>query len=258
MQSKGARRVYFVSDIHHELRKDKKKSEIDIIPDDSTTTNYLALCGDIGNPFKPNYENFIRRHSGRFKHVFVIAGNHEYYSHRKKRTMIETDEKIRKIASECTNVTFLQTDTFVIDDTMFIGCTLWTEVDDYAKVIMNDYSKIYVATRRQLLKPDDILKLHTTMKKWLATTIDDSTAPQIIVLTHHAPSSLMLGENSKQFERYYSSSCEHLFKPPVIAWISGHTHECVDVRINGIQSVSNCFGYPGQKTNVDVKKYIAI
>jgi predicted phosphodiesterase len=62
----------------------KVKNEIDILPSEGAYENFLALCGDIGNPFHENYVKFIRRHSERFSHVFIVAGNHEYYSGQNK------------------------------------------------------------------------------------------------------------------------------------------------------------------------------
>lgn len=294
------RRLYFVSDTHHEMRKDSKKAEIDIIPEPNVTAdNYLALCGDIGNPFNPNYEKFIRRHAQRFRHVFIVAGNHEYYSNQKQRPMSDIEAKIYEIALLFDNVSFLQQDTFQIGNTTVAGCTLWTAVTQAAEQSMNDYSRIYidsehlrarkvtlhapfstfagmqkqkyVRAQRRLVRWSDIRELHEEMKSWLINLID-TTTEQLIVLTHHAPSMSMIGKKnlvepnsmlspSRQDAAFpmancYASACDHLCRPPVIAWISGHTHVCLDLHINGIPSVSNCYGYPGQKTGVDTRKFI--
>ncbi len=310
MEQQQQRRLYFVSDTHHEMIKDRASKSINIEPDliDSSVKNYLALCGDIGNPFNPNYTEFIQRHTERFERIFVISGNHEYYSNQKQRTMIETDTKILEVVAQFPNVTFLQQSTFQIDDTLIIGCTLWTKVDENAELTMNDYTRIYVDSDaemarnvycptptfcmipaasygkakkkyvragRKLLRFRDILQLHTEMKDWLNQTINNppSGILKMIVLTHHAPSILMLGCETKEkmeknselmpsrqdlvcvSDNCYSSKCETLFKAPVVCWISGHTHKCITATINEIPSMSNCFGYPNQKTGVDLTKY---
>jgi predicted phosphohydrolase len=275
------RRLYFVSDTHHELMKEKASRELNIVPTASSSNvkNYLALCGDIGNPFNANYVEFIQRHSERFERVFIVAGNHEYYSNQKQRTMIETDAKITEVASQFPNVTFLQQSSFQVEDTLFMGCTLWTAVDEQSEGSMNDYNRIYVDSDaeaakfiyyntnpiigktkkkyvragRKLLKYRDILQLHEEMKEWLDQTINTPVIQKMIVLTHHAPSAKMLKLGVAN--NCYASECDDLFKPPVVCWISGHTHECISVEINGIPSMSNCFGYPGQKTGVDLNKY---
>ena len=76
-------KLQYVSDIHLELRKVKN---IPIIkPIDENT--YLALCGDIGNPFAPSYKSFLDIHSKLFVHILIVSGNHEYYSSKKQRTV---------------------------------------------------------------------------------------------------------------------------------------------------------------------------
>lgn len=296
------RRLYYVSDTHHELLKSKPSERVNIVPDsDINVINFLALCGDIGNPFNPNYLAFLQRHTDRFKHIFIISGNHEYYSNQKQRTIAETDAKIAEIASQFANVSALQKSTFQIDDVLFIGCTLWTKVDATAEHLMNDYTRIYVDSDREtsqmipifktitmfggrtkkkymrpgrkLIRYKDVLDLHNDMKAWLTKTIEEppETVKKIVVLTHHAPSALMLGtkptaERNSELMSYrqdlvavtdncYSSNCERLIRSPVVCWISGHTHKCIAVDINGIQCLSNCFGYPGQKTGVDLTRH---
>lgn len=42
--------------------------------------DYLALLGDIGNPFSEAYENFLAELSPKFKKIILIAGNTDYYN----------------------------------------------------------------------------------------------------------------------------------------------------------------------------------
>jgi len=137
------RKIYIVSDTHLEFRKDKQASQVNLIASDSADS-FLALPGDIGNPFITAYYDFIERHSQRFKHVFVVSGNHEYYSSNKKqRTMKEIDEKLESIADAFPNVSFLQKKQILLDDILFMGCTLWSPADEMCEMLMNDYSEIY-------------------------------------------------------------------------------------------------------------------
>jgi hypothetical protein len=39
----------------------------------------LALLGDIGYPAKEGYAEFVLAQAKRFDHVFIVAGNHEFY-----------------------------------------------------------------------------------------------------------------------------------------------------------------------------------
>ncbi len=51
-------KLQFVSDIHLELRKNK----IPIIKPIESGNSYLALCGDIGNPYLSSYKKFLSIH----------------------------------------------------------------------------------------------------------------------------------------------------------------------------------------------------
>lgn len=288
MMNKMERRLYYISDIHLEL------SEVPINFNlDSNYENYLALCGDIGSPFERNYENFLLEQSKKFKKVFIILGNHEYYNARPEfehrsysdynkmdyitegmfsslvniryRDMKMVEDKVRKICSKTDNLIFLTTnESFKLDDgTLFVGCTLWSEVDENAEKCMNDYRKIFITNNyvQRKINYRDVLQIHGEMKDYLEEIILHSTKSnienqikQIIVLTHHAPSFEMTLKNHKA--PYYASDCEHLFVPPVKYWISGHTHECKDLQINDIPSLSNCVGYVSEKTNYDINKFV--
>lgn len=122
---------------------------------------------------------------------------------------------------------------------------------------MNDYRKIFITNNytQRKINYRDILQLHGEMKDYLEEIILSSESnKQIIVLTHHAPSFEMTRQNDKA--AYYASDCEYLFVPPVKYWISGHTHECKDLRINGISCLSNCVGYVSETTNFDINRFV--
>ena len=81
-------KLQYISDIHLELRKG-----IPTIEPIEMGKTYLALCGDIGNPFLPSYKKFLDIHSKLFVHILIVSGNHEYYSSQKtQRTMKEIDQ----------------------------------------------------------------------------------------------------------------------------------------------------------------------
>lgn len=283
------KRLYFISDLHHELLKPTSSSKIEITPIESDNCrNFLALCGDIGNPFDDKYQAFISKHAQIFEKIFIISGNHEYYSNKKQKTIEKIDEQLQSFCSKFGNVHFLQKSTIEIDDTVFLGCTLWTEADQFVEDNMNDYNRIYIddedkrahfkylnsgtnfggyKTRkkyiregRRLIKHMDIYALHHEMKFWIGKTLKEIALKnkKAIVLTHHAPSFKMLDglKHDERFAYGYASDCTKYFQHPLIAWISGHTHECKEIQINNIPSISNCLGYTGQKTGCNFQKYI--
>ena len=274
-------KLQYISDLHLELRGNKVPI---IIPVDPGNT-YLALCGDIGNSFIPTYEKFLEIHTKEFVHILIISGNHEYYtSKRKQRTMKTIDENIEQIISKFKNVTYLNMKGIIIGRTKFIGCTYWSDVSkilNVAEGMMNDYENIYIdcpglpdrfefngdmwnmkknriRPDRRKLKGTDVVSIHNIMKEWIESQISKKSEKydNIIILTHHAPSFLML-EKKDILSPCYGTDSDYLFTKPITHWISGHTHFCKSIEINGIKSLSNCMGYPWQKVkNFGQEKFI--
>ena len=57
----------------------------------------------------------------------------------------------------------------------------------------------------------------------------------------------------------FSSDLVYLFKYPVRGWISGHTHQSIRIKLNGIKCVSNCLGYDDENnTRYDIGTYITL
>ncbi len=269
--------LQYVSDIHLELRKSK---DIPAIFPIRNYNCYLALCGDIGNPFKDTYKMFLDIHTKLYTHILIISGNHEYHSSKTKQyTMKDADNKINEIVKQYNNVTYLNMNKVIIGRTKFIGCTFWSDISkilSIAENIMNDYKHIYIDSQgisarnittttgiycdkkrlnedRIQLRAQNVLELHKMMKKWILSEVgnfdpndSDIKYDQIIVLTHHPPSFKMLDINDL-YSPCYGSNCDDMIKPPIKYWISGHTHSSKNLNINGTICLSNCMGYPDQR-----------
>lgn len=243
------KKLQYVSDIHLELRK------IDDIPtiQPIDANAYLALCGDIGNPFLPNYKKFLGIHSKLFIHILIVSGNHEYYTNTTKRSMEMVNKEINTICLSYPNITYLNKSKIIIGNTKFIGCTLWSDVSNIktlAENIMNDYKHIYVTGSRKinLLKAENVISLNKNMKDWIQkqlVKISDKYN-KIIILTHHAPSFKMLSHDDI-YSPCYGNDMDNLMSSYISHWISGHTHDSIKLDIKGTKCVSNCMGYPGQK-----------
>jgi predicted MPP superfamily phosphohydrolase len=257
------KKLQYVSDIHLEFRVSQPVPIIQPIEPGNT---YLALCGDIGNPYLSNYQEFLDIHSKLFEHILLVAGNHEYYNlDNNQNTIIQVDNYISNIVKNYDNVTYLNKNKFIIGKTKFIGCTLWTDVakiQTVAEMAMNDYRSIFVESNcayerltethkiikpyKSLLSSDNVIGMHRQMKKWLSQEINSSdNTTDIIVLSHHAPTFKMLPKIDI-YSDCYASNCENIIKSPVKFWLSGHTHACMKYDMNGIIFLSNCMGYPYQ------------
>lgn len=234
-------RIKIISDIHFEfLPKLKSNWVINIIKKNS---DILVLAGDIGYPDSYNYKDFLINMNSMFQRIYLIAGNHEYYS---KKSMDTNINIIRKIIKEnnLTNIKFLSNEYEDYQGYRFIGSTLWSKIlnPDY---LINDFDQI------PNLTPTIYNELHNECIDFITKTLDDSKEKNIpvIMITHHLPSLTLNDSKYKKYSNYnqcFSSELDYLIHDPIILWIYGHTHTTSDKIINGIRMVCNPIGYPNE------------
>jgi predicted phosphodiesterase len=242
-------RIQYISDIHLEFFKVLPKQIVRPVAD------ILCLAGDIGYPFSSLYTNFLKQVSRDFKKVFLITGNHEYYSMgaNKGHDMAEIDDKITNLIKDnyLYNVTYLDNSFEDYNGYRFVGTTLWTCLNS-PQTYINDFHTI----------PEMTEELYNTMheisREFLQTDIIIKSPLPVIVMTHHLPSYSLISDKYKAdkytaYNQFFASGCEDLFAPTIKAWIYGHTHSENKQYINGIEFVCNPLGYPGENKKEYVK-----
>jgi predicted phosphodiesterase len=245
------------SDLHLEFYDDPKD-----IPKLAVSADYLILAGDIGHPYNSHYVNYLTDLSGKYKTVFVVTGNHEYYCKYSGENSLHTiesiNEKIVEICNSLPNVIFLNNKSFDIDDEIIIiGSTLWTNIPDkmkyYIKSRMNDYNYIWKKDNNgnfMNIGPDDVCAMHQVNVSWLTSELDKykGTNKKIIVVSHHLPSDVFVHDMYKgdRILSGFMTNLDHLIGPNIKCWIAGHTHKCINETLNGVQCIVNPCGYPGE------------
>jgi predicted phosphohydrolase len=221
------RLLQIVSDIHLEYQIS--------IPKLNVYADNLALLGDIGYPSSSKYYDFIKTCSTDFKNVFLILGNHEYYSNLK---ISQTEEYVENLIKNFPNVHLLNRKTYTIDDTIFVGCTLWSNISVNIVNRINDFRQIPELTYKKYIE------MHNLDVAFIKKQLDGVKNKKMIVLTHYAPLLEMNGVyQGNDLNSGFATDLTCLFKSPIIAWGSGHVHSNCDINVNGIRSVSNAIGY---------------
>ena len=112
--------VQIVSDIHLEQRHENFRVPFDVC------APYLALLGDIGDPWSDVYIAFLEWTSKQYVHVFLILGNHEYFHNQPSKVA----KRVQSIVRYLPNISFLNCSFFDLPftDVRFLGCTLWSHV----------------------------------------------------------------------------------------------------------------------------------
>ena len=200
------------------------------------------------------FRDFLKRVSFQFPHVVYVAGNHEFYHGKWVQTL-------KVLADECAkfpNVYFLERGFKRIDDVIFVGGTLWTDMNKAdpltlhaARGMMNDFRLIrndmagYTA-----VKPADTVYRHRDTLGYIEEIVNRKEVEKYVVVGHHSPSFQSVHENYKNEDLmngcYHSDLSNFIMDHPQIKlWTHGHTHHCFDYVIGETRIVCNPRGYEG-------------
>ncbi len=247
-------RIQVVSDLHLEF------SDINI--QNTQNADVLILGGDImiaSKVHKPNSEygirfrDFLKRVSFQFPHVVYVMGNHEFYNDGR---FFDSVDDMRAACGVHENIYLLERDCKQIDDVLFVGGTLWTDMNKYdpltlhaVRDMMMDYSAINndkAGFRR--LKPADTVERHRLTRDYIKQIASENKDKKIVVVGHHTPSFQSCHEQYKH--DYLMNGAYHsdlsdimLDNPHIKLWTHGHTHNCFDYVIGETRVVCNPRGY---------------
>jgi predicted phosphodiesterase len=259
-----------LSDLHLEINQQYSTYEVPV------ATNYLLLAGDIGRLADyDQYLAFLQVQTERFKLVFLILGNHEFYGE----SFDSALEKARRLEQEpCLNkrLVLLHQRRYDIPDSdvTVLGCTLWSHVPDSSMDIVHykiqDFQKIedWTVDKHNAAHESDLAWMRAEVQ-----SIHDSHRMRpaefpkrvILVATHHAPA--MRRTSSPQHARTpwsaaFGTDLLSLSWDGVHTWVFGHTHYSTEFEEKGIRVVSNQRGYalPGinEAKGFNVKKVISL
>lgn len=231
----------------------------------------LVLAGDICTVNDPiDNEKFIALidyYTRKYKYVFHVAGNHEYYTTSKKVTKDDTfdsvNKKLKAFQKIYPNYIYLNCDTATIEINkkkfMFIGASLWTKVNpnDYNLIeeYMNDYNFIY-STETSKFRVTDMQKVHKKHLAFIKKSVSVASEQKIpvVLITHHkpiddsipAPHDVFTRSREEIMNQAYSVDITDVIKTPVKLAIHGHCHKHYNRVIAGVRYVSNPIGYKGQ------------
>lgn len=202
---------------------------------------------------------FFQDVSNNFAKVIYIAGNHEYY-HGVWETTLDV---LQKECSKYDNIYMLEDDYIIIDDVVFVGSTLWTDMNKKDPITMhtvgsnlNDYKKI----RKEVstgpyggyptLSPYDTIRKHDRSLKVLKECVKNHTDKKVVVVSHHTPSAQSVHpryRNDLYMAGGYASELGYFIadNPHIRCWLFGHTHYYHRYYIGDTLMVCNPRGYVG-------------
>jgi hypothetical protein len=184
----------------------------------------------------------------------MVSGNHEYYQVLRHGTTLEAVDNIIRQVAEDSGVHFLQKSSWTLPETnlVFVGCTLWSDVDPDVFEMLNDSRHVFWNSSVQR-------GLHLQHAEFIQDFLNGMD-PQstTIVVTHHLPSYCVLHQRFTKTPQVaetnsgYASHLDHLLlnKPGLTAWMAGHTHESIHKSVHGVPVIVNPLGYPVEPDRV--------
>ena len=255
-------KVQVCSDLHLEraefLLENTHKADVLVLSGDILGAKFLEgrkPYDPTDSPLFQRFDAFMRNVSLNFAEVVYVAGNHEYYGYKWRKTI----QVLREYTSFFKNIHFLEQDSIWLDDVKFIGGVLWTDLNKgdpltlhAIRDVMNDFRVIVDEDRGfTKLKPFTTTEYHKETLKYFAQSLVG--VEKAVVCTHHAPSAKSVCKQyTEQYVTngaYFSDLSEFILDHPQIKlWTHGHMHDAVDYQIGDTRVVCNPRGYVGYET----------
>lgn len=192
----------------------------------------------------------------------IVLGNHDYWPTNNKLTIFDGGDKCNAMLQDMClfNVKVLDMDTHIDGEFLFVGATLWTDMNKSEPLAMYDMSrfmaydgKIAFDTGENYISrfsSEKWVKTHLKHRDYLKIVFDQNKDKKIVVITHHIPL-MTLGDEryvGDQSNAYYMSDLSDLIldNPHIKLWIYGHTHNQRDTMLGDTRLINNCVGYQGE------------
>jgi len=260
-------KIAIASDLHLEFGdidlKNTENVDMLIIAGDLLITQYLHDYPEV-LPIPPEKEwgfkqgtaiifrEFLKRINDEFPKTIIIAGNHEFYHGKWNQTLCTLKQEYIKYP----NIKFLEDDHIILDDIVFVGGTLWTDMNKEdprtrmdIKYRMNDFEIIRNEdSGYRKLTPDDTIIRHKKTLNYFSKIVYENKDKKIVIVGHHSPSKLSTHyKYAGEFEMnggYSSDLSEFIIdNPNITLWIHGHTHYGFDYILGETRIICNPRGY---------------
>lgn len=233
-------KLQIISDLHFDCLK-KEDQETVVERNVNPEADYVVLAGDIAE--SSDLRAFFEKFNKTGKKAIYVPGNHEHWHKHIDgfklwiRDIVESNEHH-----------ILLDDFLIIDDIVFIGGTLWTDIShpidaSAVKMAMADFK--YIRGMRQSWWQQE----HVATIRYIEEALKFEQFKDLkkIVVTHHSPSFKTCPERFKfdglniAFHSDQDRILHEEWAPDL--WIHGHVHDSCDMVVGKTRLIRNPFGY---------------
>jgi Icc-related predicted phosphoesterase len=225
-------------------------------PEPANTADQAAIAKGTGlgrrQMTAQRFRDFFKRCSFQFPHVIYIMGNHEFYNGK----FYAGIEYMREECAKYPNIYMLEQDMKIIDDVVFVGGTLWTNMNKRDPLtmhaiegMMNDFRIIRNDYRSYApMSALDVAIRHDKTLAYIKLIVQEHKDKKCVVVGHHSPSFQSVHEEYQAQTLmnggYHSDLSEFILDHPQIKlWTHGHTHHPFDYMVGETRVVCNPRGY---------------
>ena len=226
----------------------------------------VLLPGERADRRPDRFNRFFIEECAKYRHVIYVMGNHEHYGFKFHKTYDHIKKNIPA------NVHLLENETIEIDGVLFLGASLWTDMNNHhvltmfhMRSMMNDYRQItmfdQVKNAYHKLTPEHTVRVHEGTRQYFKLVLEENRQREggplpVVVVTHHSPSKT--STHSRYDRDYimngaYSSNLSEfiLDNPEIQVWTHGHTHDTFDYMIGTTRIICNPRGYKGYESQAE-------
>ena len=199
------------------------------------------------------FYRFFEEECSKYREVVMVMGNHEHYGFQYQKTYAHIAANLPD------NIVLLENQTHTIDDVVFVGATLWTDMNKedeltmwHMKSMMNDYKQVTmfneVKNVYHRLTPEKTVADFYRSRDYIKTVVEGRYDQKFVVVTHHAPTKVSTHPryvNDTMMNGAYSSDLSKfiLENPQIKLWTHGHTHDPFDYMVGSTRVICNPRGY---------------
>lgn len=234
---------------------------------DMYNPEYVAQPHERAEHRADRYYRFMEEEaSKKYRKVIYVMGNHEHYGFYFHKTYDHIKSQLPD------NVHLLEKESLVLDGVLFLGATLWTDLNKvdnltvyHVKDRMNDYRQITMFNEAKSvyhkLSPEKTVTEHRQTLQYFKIMLEENRRAEargmpVVVCTHHAPSPMSTHPyfvHDTIMNGAYSSDLSEfiLDNPEIKFWTHGHTHHPFRYKIGECEVICNPRGYAGHEQRAD-------
>lgn len=238
-----------MSDLHLEVGQ--QYADYNITP----RANRLILAGDIGRLADyDRFRDFLLKTCQKFIEVYLVLGNHEFFGISRPEGL-QLADKLQQEDGLKDKLIIMNRKRVDLGNITLLGCTLHSHIPSEAEEIVrckiNDFRRIvdWTVSSHTAEHFEDVRWLKDEITSVNETT-DASSKRKIVVISHHAPTTMGSSKPSHSNNPWSSAFATELIwtekrtcLDDVQWWVFGHTHHTTEFVRGRVRLISNQRGY---------------